>query len=178
MAQTHSAPAKDDNASGGKQFSSVEGQFTVFLPGTPSADIADVGTPFGELKSHFFVLHTDSFLYYISYVDLPKGPQTPEEIKAALDASRDRALAKARLLSENDITLDGIAGRELLVVRDNRLIAKGRFFYAKQRLYHVILTAPLNVVFRDGTPSPNAIDRTELFEKTAAKFFDSFKLTK
>lgn len=177
MAQKQSAPAKDDNVSGWKEFSSAAGQFTVSLPGTPKADIATVGTPFGSLKSHFFVLETGTFLYYVSYVDLPGGPETPEENKEALDESRDRALANHRLISENDITLDGIAGRELLVDR-NGLILKGRFFYAKQRLYHVILTAPTNVVFREGKPSPHAKDRTDLFEKTSAKFFDSFKLTK
>lgn len=177
MAQKQSAPAKDDNVSGWKEFSSAAGQFTVSLPGTPKADIATVGTPFGSLKSHFFVLETGTFLYYVSYVDLPAGPETPEENKEALDESRDRALANHRLISENDITLDGIAGRELLVDR-NGLILKGRFFYAKQRLYHVILTAPTNVVFREGKPSPHAKDRTDLFEKTSAKFFDSFKLTK
>ena len=169
---------KDGNASGWKEFSSAEGQFTVSLPGTPMADIASVGTPFGQLKSHFLVLETGTFLYYVSYVDLPGGPETPEETKEALDMSRDRALAKHRLISEKDITLDGILGRELLVQRDTGVILKGRFFYANQRLYHVILTAPPNVVFRDGKPSPNAKDQTDLFEKTSARFFDSFKLTK
>jgi len=178
MAQTRSAPAKDDNASGWKEFRSAEGQFTVSLPGTPITDIATVGTPFGDLKSHFLVLETGTFLYYVSYVDLPAGPTTPEENKAALDQSRDRALAKHRLISEKDITLDGIIGRELLVERNTGLILRGRFFYAKQRLYHVIITAPFNVVFRDGKPSPNAKDRTDLFEKTSARFLDSFKLTK
>src|SRR5215216_1094098 len=177
MAQKQSDPAKDDNASGWKKFSSAEGQFTVSLPGTPKADIRNVNTPLGPLKSHFFVLEVDKFFYYVSYVDLPAGPQTPEENKAALDESRDRALANHRLINENDITLDGIVGRELLVDR-NGLILKGRFFYVRQRLYHVILTAPSDVVFRDGKPSPNAKDRTDLFEKTSAKFFDSFKLTK
>lgn len=81
----------------------------------------------GRSQSHFFVLETDKFLYYVSYVDLPAGPQTPEENKTALDASRDHALANYRLISENDITLDGIVGRELLVDR-NGLILKGRFF--------------------------------------------------
>lgn len=177
MAQNRPAPATDENASRWKQFSSAEGQFSVLMPETPKADIATVGTPAGPLKSHFFALETDKFLYYVSYVDLPEGPQTPEENKAALDASRDRALANHRLISENEITLDGIVGRELLVDR-NGLILKGRFFYVRERLYHVILTASPNVVFRDGKPSPNAKDRTDLFEKTAAKFFDSFKLTK
>jgi hypothetical protein len=79
VAQKRPAPAKDDNASGWKEFSSAEGQFTVSLPGTPNADIATVGTPVGPLRSHFLVLETGKFLYYVSYVDLPAGPQTPEE---------------------------------------------------------------------------------------------------
>ena len=45
MSQKGAAPAKADNASDWKEFSSAEGQFTVFLPGTPKADIAIVGTP-------------------------------------------------------------------------------------------------------------------------------------
>ena len=177
IAQKQPAPAKDDHASDWKEFSSAEGRFTVSLPETPKADISTVGTPAGPLKSHFFFVETDKFLYYVAYVDLPAGPETPEENKEALDSSRDRALANHRLISENDVTLDGIVGRELLVDR-NGLIMNGRFFYAKQRLYHVILTARPYVVFRDGKPSPHPKDRTDLFEKTSAKFFDSFKLTK
>jgi hypothetical protein len=171
------APAKDDHASDWKEFSSAKGQFTVSLPGTPKEDISTVGTPLGLLKSHYFVVETDKFLYYVAYVDLPAGPETPEETKEALDASRDHALANHRLISENDVTVDGIVARELLVDR-NGLIMRGRFFYSKERLYHVILTGSTNVVFRDGKPSANAKDRTDLFEKTAAKFFDSFKITK
>jgi hypothetical protein len=175
VAQERPASPKDDHASGWKEFSSAEGQFTVFLPGTPKADTRTLGTSIGSLKSHSFVLETGTFLYYVSYVDFPVGPETPEENKAALDESRDRTLTNHRLISENDITVDGIVGRELLVDR-NGLILKGRFFYARQRLYQVILSAPSNVVFRDGKPSPNANDRTDLFEKTSAKFFGSFKL--
>ena len=129
------------------------------------------------LKAHFFVLETGMFLYYISYVDLPETPQTSEENEAELNKTRDLTLAKARLITENDITFDGIVGRELLLDR-NGLIQRGRIFYARQRLYYVIVTAPTNLVFRDGKPSPNAKDRTDLFQKTSAKFLDSFKLTK
>jgi len=177
IAQNRPAPVKDDHASDWKEFISAEGQFTVSLPGTPKAGISTVSAPAGPLKSNFFVVERDKFLYYVSYVDLPAGPETPEENKEALDTSRDRALANHRLISENDVMLDGIVGRELLVDR-NGVILKARFFYAGQRLYQMIITAPPNIVFRDGKPSPDAKDRTDLFEKTAAKFFDSFKLTK
>jgi hypothetical protein len=176
-AQEHSPSAKKDSASEWKDFSSAEGQFTVSMPGTPAADVATIGTIAGPLKTHFFVIKTDNFLYYISYADFPEFPQTPAEIKMALDKTRDRTAAKGRILSENDVTFDGILGRELLLER-NGLIQKGRFFYAKGRFYLVILTAPPSVAFRDGKPSANPADRTELFETASKRFFDSFKLTK
>jgi hypothetical protein len=177
MAQGQRAPAKEGTAREWKDFSSAEGQFTVCVPGTPAADIATVGTIFGPLKTHFFVVKTDPFLYYISYADLSVSPQTPAENKMALDQTRDRTAAKGRLVSENEVTFDGIVGREVLLTR-NDLIQKGRFFYAKERFYLVIFTAPMNVAFRDGKPSGNPADRTELFETASKRFFDSFKLTK
>ena len=60
----------------------------------------------------------------------------------------------------------------------NDVIQKGRFFFAKERFYLVILTSPMNLAFRDGKPSGNPADRTELFETVSKRFFDSFKLTK
>lgn len=177
MAQGLPAPAKGGNTSECKDFSSAEGQFTVCVPGTPTADVGTVGTIFGPLKTHFFVVQTDNFQYYISYADLSVSPQTPAEIKMALDQTRDRTAAKGRMLSENSITFDGIVGREVLLER-NGLIQKGRFFFARERFYLVILTAPMNLAFRDGKPSGNPADRTELFETVSKRFFDSFKLTK
>ena len=177
VAQKQPPLAEKDKTSGCEEFSSAEGQFTVCLPGTPTADIATVGTTAGPLKTYFFVLQTDPFLYYISYADLPVFPQTPAETKMALDETRDQTAAKGAMLSESEVTFDGIVGRELLVQR-NGLILKGRFFYAKGRLYHIILTAPPNVAFRDGKLSTNPADRTELFETTSKRFFESFKLTK
>lgn len=176
MAQEHSAPAKE-GTSEWKDFTSAEGQFTVCIPGTPNPDVATVGTIAGPLPTHFFVVKTDYFLYYISYADFPMSPHTAAENRMALDQTRDRTAVKSRILNENDVTFDGIVGRELLLDR-NGLIQKGRFFFAKERFYLVILTAPTSVVFRDGKPSGNPADRTELFETASRKFFDSFKLKK
>jgi len=178
LAQKQPAPTKENNTSEWTEFSSAEGQFTVWLPGTPKVDIATVGTTVGPLKTHFFVIETeDRFLYYISYAVFCLYKQKPAENKIALDQTRDRAAAKGRIVSENDVTFDGIVGRELLMDRDSR-IQKGRFFYAKNRLYFVILTVPTDVAFRDGKPSANPADRTELFETVSKRFFDSFKLKK
>ena len=63
-AQKPLAPAKEDNTSEWKEFSSAEGQFTVSLPGTSKEGVATVGTTGGPLKTHFFVLETeDRFLF-------------------------------------------------------------------------------------------------------------------
>lgn len=177
MAQTRPLPAQEEKTRECKQFSSLEGQFTVCVPGDPKGDVATVGTTEGPLKTYFFVVQTDQFLYYISYADLLVFPQTPAENKTALDQTRDRTAARGTLLSENDVTFDGIVGKEVVVDRYG-VILKGRFFYAKERLYHIILSAPPNVAFRDGKPSTNPADRTELFEAASKRFFDSFKLTK
>lgn len=177
VAQKQPVPVKEDETSGWKQFSSAEGQFTVHLPGIPKEDIGTIGSTAGPLKTHFFVLKTDQFLYYISYADVSTFPKTPAENKIALAETRDRTAAKGTMLSENDVTFDGIVGKEVLVDRYG-LILKGRFFYAKGRLYHIILTAHPDVAFRDGKPSTNPADRTELFETASKRFFDSFKLTK
>ena len=176
VAQTSKAPVKESNPNAWKEFSSVEGKFTVSLPGTPNADIAAVGTTAGVLKTYLFVLETDTFLYYISFADLPKSPKTPEEHKAALKETRDRTAAKRPIMSETDIMFDGVVGKELLV-EGNHVIQLGRFFYAKERLYHLIINASPDIAFRNGKASANAADRTELFATTSKRFFDSFKLT-
>lgn len=165
------------NPSAWKEFTSKEGQFTVSFPGTPTAIVDTIDTSAGRSRIHIFTLQADPLFYYISYIDVPKSPQTREEHKAALDADRDRAVAKRRLISESEITFDGIVGRELLLESAIQ-IAKGRFFYAKNRVYHLIVSAAPDVAFRNGKTSANAADLTELYEASSKRFFDSFKFTK
>ena len=176
FAQTAKAPVKESKPNAWKEFRSAEGKFTVSLPGTPIADIAAVGTTVGALNTHFFVLKTDTFLYYISFADLPKSPKTPEEHKAALTETRNRAAIKRPIISETDVVFDGVVGKELLV-EDEHGIQLGRFFYAKERLYHLIINASREIAFSNGKASANAADRTELFATTSKRFFDSFKFT-
>jgi hypothetical protein len=179
FAQDPHSPAKvKDVTTTSKEFKSVEGRFTVLLPGTPTLQETTANTPIGPLKTHIAILDTDSGAYYVSYTDLPAVLETPEEIKAGLDSSRDQAIANGnRLIVENDVTVSGVGGRELLMEK-NELIVRARFFYLKQRLYQLIIGAPVTLAFRNGKSSSNPADRTELFETASKKFFDSFKLTK
>lgn len=172
-----SQPKSEDASSVGKEFKSTEGGFTVVFPGTPKLEEKTANTGIGPVKTHLAIHETASEVYYVSYVDLPAGLETPAEIKAGLDSSRDGAIAGGhRLISENDVTISGIGGRELLMEKDG-LILRGRFFYLKQRLYQLIFGTPASLAFRNGKSSANPADRTEHFETVTKRFFDSFKLT-
>lgn len=180
MGQDPTSPPKSDDASAvGKEFKSTEGGFTVVFPGgTPKLEEKTANTGIGPVKTHLAIHETASEVYYVSYVDLPAGLETPEEIKAGLDSSRDGAIAGGhRLISESNVTISGVDGRELLMEK-NGLILKGRFFYLKQRLYQLIFGTPAERAFRNGKSSADPADRTEYFETVTKRFFDSFKLTK
>ena len=180
VAQDPSPSPKIENITStvGKEFKSVEGHFTVLLPGTPKLEEKTANSGIGPIKTHLAILETGSAVYYVSYVDLPVGFETPEESKAGLDSSRDQAIAAGhRLISENDVTVAGVGGKEWLMEK-NGLIIRARVFYLKQRLYQLILGTPAALAFRNGKPSPNPADRTQLFETTSKRFFESFKLTK
>ena len=177
MAQDPPPPlGREDTSAVGKEFKSTEGGFTVVFPGTPKLEEKTANTGIGPVKTHLAILETASEVYYVSYVDLPAGLETPEEIKAGLDSSRDGAIAGGhRLISESNVTISGVDGRELLMEK-NGLIIRGRFFYLKQRLYQVIFGTPATLAFRNGKSSPNPADRTERYEATSKRFFESFKL--
>ena len=177
LAQTQSTPPKAD-AGKWKEFNSAAGNFTVSFPGTPKADVTELPSNAGPLKTHFFTVQAEDMLFYISYADVGGSPKTDQERDTALNQIRDHAVGQHRLLSENTITFDGVVGRELLIHRENGIIMRGRYFYAKGRLYYVIITASAMVAFRNGEPSTNAADLTELFDTSSKRFFDSFKLTK
>ncbi|HEU4435604.1 MAG TPA: hypothetical protein VFR51_19620 [Pyrinomonadaceae bacterium] len=178
IAQTQQTPPKDDESKW-KEFNSAEGGFTVSFPGSPKTTVTEVESDLGRpIKAHLFTLEFDDLGFFISFSD-SGAPQTPTQREATLDQMRDRTLAKRhRLLSENSITVDGIVGRELLIQREIGLIMRGRYFFAKGRLYYVIITAPPKVAFRNGEPSANPADLAELFDTTSKRFFNSFKLTK
>jgi hypothetical protein len=176
-AQDPPPPVKEYSANAWKEFSSAEGRFSISLPGTPKAEVRTLDAPIGKLSIHFFTLETDLGQYYIDYKDFPVAPTTPEEIKEALDSSRDKALAGgARLLVENDVSMAGVVARELLVQKGDFTL-RARFFFVKSRSYQLILGTLPNVVFKNAKPSANAADRTDLFEMVSRKFFDSFKVT-
>ena len=179
VAQDPPPPAKEYNPNAWKEFTSTEGQFSVSLPGTPSPEQRPLNSTLGKLTTYAFVLQTDTAFYYVSYVPFPNLdlPLPPEELRAMLDASRDRAVASgARVIAENEVSVAGTTGRELLA-QQNGAIIRTRYLFVHGKLYQLIIAVPPNVAFRNGKPSANAADRTDIFEQTSRRFFDSFKIT-
>lgn len=170
-------PVKEYSQTAWKEFKSAQGGFSIVVPGQPKEEVSTQDTKIGKLTTHYFDLETDLGHYLVTYVDVPKPPTTPEDIKAALDNSRDRAVANgARLLIENDISVAGVVGRELLL-EHNGLILRTRSFFVNGRLYQIILVARPNTVFNSGKPSADPAGYTDLFQMVSKRFFDSFKVT-
>jgi len=176
-AQDPPDPVREYSEPAWKEFKSAPGKFSITLPGTPKEEVSTQDTKIGKLTTHYFNLETDLGHYLVTYVDVPKSPTTPDDNKAALDSARDQALSSgARLLIENDISVAGVVGRELLVEK-NGLIVKARFFFVKERLYQILFVTHPNTVFNDAKPSANPANYTDLFQMVSKKFFDSFKVT-
>ena len=177
QAQQPPPPVKEYSTSSWKEFDSKDGKFSISFPGTPISRSRTLDTKIGKLTTHEFALETDLGVYYVSYTDFPVAFETPDEIREALDSSRDQAVAGgASLISENDVWLGDLLGRELLA-KKGPYIFHARYFTTKGRLFQTILTAKPNTVFKDGEPTTNPSDFTEMYRTTSKKFFESFKLT-
>lgn len=104
------------NPANWKEVTSAEGGFTISMPGQPTVVSGPLDPSLPGLVMHLHILATDVAEFGVEYVDLPVNTNDPTVAKRFLDGARDALLANgAKLLSESDITLEGIVGRELIV---------------------------------------------------------------
>jgi len=171
-------PVAEYNPANWKEFTSAEGGFTVSMPGVPAISSEPVDTEVGRIVMHLYVLTTKLGEYGVSYSDFPVQSNNAVTVRKVLDGSRDEILANgARRLNENDVTVEGILGRELIIEKGG-VIGRHRMFLVNGRLYALILATAPNVAFNNGTPSSNLNEHSDLYETTCARFFGSFKFTK
>ncbi len=169
--------AVESNDGEWKEFLSPEGDFSVSMPGTPQSTPMEVDSSPGKISYQAFGLKTTNAAYMIIYSDVKIYSEKPEILKRALDVSLERLLSEndgTVLLSEKEITIDGLPAREWLY-EYRGLITKQRVVMVKDRLYHVIFAALPNTAFKSGRPSANPDEQTEFYAATAKKFFESFK---
>jgi hypothetical protein len=151
-----------------RELISSEGRFRVLLPGVPSEMFVPVQGQIVNTEMRVFAIKTSVAVYAVTYSDFPSDTE-PEELKAAFDNGRDRALTedKLQLISEKDVSAPGIMGREY-VMDNGAFVIRNRVYYNQGRLYQAIFSGPkLN-----GMP-PGLV---QYYDGLAAKFFKSFKI--
>jgi hypothetical protein len=156
------------STAGWKELSSPEGRFSVLLLANPKQEKSQISKPEGKIDTVSYLAATpEGRAYSVAYSDYPEAwvkTKSPDEM---LDGARDGAVAriKGNLLSEQKITIDGAAGRELFIVGDGEpLTVQARLLTIDGRLY--VLQA-LSVGALHNVPDPDA-----------ERFFTSFRLTK
>jgi hypothetical protein len=141
------------------------------FPGMPIDRDKSYDTPLGRFDSRIYLLRT-SAEYMVVYTDFALNlEEDTQELDKILDKIRDSAVAnsKAKVLSETKISLDGHPGRMMKTVEPNGNIARTKMYAVGNRLYQITITTPKETL----TP-----DEGRFNESRAAKFLDSFKLTK
>lgn len=172
-------PVAEYNPGAWKEFTSAEGGFSIHMPGTPKAETVEIDSPPGKVSFRTFGLKTDAGTYDVSYSDLPIYSEDPAHIDKGLDANRDELLKNTglKLLGEKAISFEGVPAREWLLVGSEGVIRR-RLIIVKDRLYALTFVTSPRVAFNSGRPSAEPSARTDFYEATAAKFFDSFKVTR
>jgi TonB family protein len=168
----------EDNPDNWKQVSPSEGGFTVWMPGTPFLSKTQGQPASSDFPQYFYFLKTETGDYKVGYFELPDEISDPQQIKSIFDGMRNQMLAmnkSLKLLSERNLKIEENEGREWLI-RDGDKILRKRYLIHGKRFYQMMLTVSRNVAFQTGKPSANPADRTNFYEATATKFFDSFKL--
>jgi hypothetical protein len=141
-------------------FTSVDGRFTVELPGTPEREHVKAPGRSGKILATTYTVETSMATYTVAIQDF-EGKQTPEQL---IDQSRaDLSAGKSgKLVSEKDVTAGDTKGKAFVADVPNRGKAYIRFFVAGKRLYKLMAVGT-------GGKSPD--------ERDVAKFMDSFQVS-
>ena len=145
------------------EFKSTDGNFSVLLPGAPTASDQPINMQTGQIEAHIFTLTTGQFAYMVSYTDYPASIFDTTPIKSILDGLRDGAVknSQGRLINEADIALGAYAGRELNVESSNGSnVMRAHLYVVNHRLYQVIVIT----------------DKGRASSAEITKFLSSFKL--
>ena len=154
---------------GFEEHESMEGRFSVLMPGSPELETRTVNAPvFGSRDVMFSMKETDAGAFFVAYSDVPEEYVDVVGSSIILDGIRDSvlAIAQGNLLSELIISLEGHPGRSIsasVQVGDQDGILRGDIYVVGSRLYQVYWIGPT-----DKRYSSDVVD----------EFLESFKLTR
>jgi TonB family protein len=162
-----------------REFSSSEGRFSVLLPGTPVPKNSNRETSAGKIQFHEFALVLTNASYRIGYMDYADVSDDSEFLRGRLDSIRDEILARnkvSQLINERELKEGAFAGREFLVLEDQKLITILQTYLVHKRFYELAIQVPLAAAFGSGKATSRWQDQTESFKLIVSKFFRSFEV--
>ena len=146
-----------------KELRSIEGGFSVLMPGVPTPNKVTVNTASGVEEANMFSLSDESLNEYIvAYGKYTEANSKEVSTDKLFDNVRDGILLiqQGKLLSEAAITLEGYRGRAIAVERSDGVITVARFYVVDNRFYQLSVKAKTN----------------EREPEAPKRFLDSFKL--
>jgi hypothetical protein len=150
-----------------QSFSSTEGAFSVLMPGTPKTTKQSNTVSDTTVDLYLFSASTpdSNGVYTVIYMDYPADQVKLMSSQFLLESYRDGVVQglKGKILSEKDVTLGQLSGKELEISSENNgsaMYNRGQIYLSKNRIYQVF------VVYQDGKQSAKDIQT----------FLDSFKI--
>jgi hypothetical protein len=158
------------NPNNWKEFSSIEGRFSIVAPGALEQREQEVTTRQGSpVKLHFFTMLANA-QYTVAYGDEASPVEGTVNEKMFLNTFRDLAVQaiNGQLLNDLEIKFEGHPARLYTVEygTENKQLFPAKTILVGRRLYMISTTYS-----RDMSP-----DALRIHEEWAAKFRDSFKL--
>jgi hypothetical protein len=130
-----------------KTFRSVQGRFTVRVPGVPEEQAQTAKPGDTSPVTHTFILGDEAAAYIMTYTDFSAEQVSKAKPSAIITSARDGGInnVKGHLVSESDITVNGFPGRDVIAsvpLGDKQGSARFRIVLAKTRLYVVLYVGP------------------------------------
>ena len=148
-------------------FTSVEGRFSVTLPGTPNESSQRVPSAVGDIEMHMFLSDQGASGFAVAYFDMPADLLAVADAQLLLDGAIQGAFGNVggTVESQTNITLDGFPGIEAtgsFSFEGEDGAMKARVYVVNERIYQIY------VAEQGGQSNSESVDR----------FLNSFKLAK
>jgi hypothetical protein len=155
-----------------QEYISKDGGFRVLMPGIPTQVSQSIGKAASPV-AHIITLTTKAAEYTVSFTSFDRDLENLQPSKVTLDGLRDRMLLKekGKLLSEEDVSIEGHPGRSVVIeVGDG--IFRDRWFLVHDSLYGLSIFTP--TVTTAAAANLEGIPKTQ--DTIALQFLGSFKL--
>lgn len=156
-----------------KPFSSQEGGFRVLMPGTPTQEQRTTQTKVGTFPTNTFtVIRENEAGYVVGYLDFPQNIPLNSRNQNQYLTTVATGFAQGsggRLVSQRNIRVGNLPGKEIRLQFEQGVIGRGRLFLDNKRLYVALvitdkessLTKSIQGFFKSFQPINRSTDATK-----------------